>query len=285
MLRIITKDKTEVVVWDYHKYQTLNCDSDGKETYEATYHLLLNKKDAQKFSVNEKVEDAFMGEDWKVKSISYLEKDLYCVELTRKSTKVKDDTQVTPEKDCKLDNACDCDCCSCEKEVKEPVKEDSKSVDSIDSLIKKALSQEDLDKLPKHLICVFSDGNKDTVAFEMENGSMKGVGIAKRHSQDAFNFHTGAELSFNRCVGGDTCICSGKGKGEVVWLHKGDDTPLLSATGKVLMLGDYVVGYKDGGYIPGVIGLKSKGVYYLCNESGAPIELTKFTDFDLVWRP
>ena len=59
----------------------------------------------------------------------------------------------------------------------------------------------------------------------------------------------------------------------------------MSATGKVLMLGDYVVGYKDGGYIPGVIGMKSKGVYYLCNESGAPIELTKFTDFDLVWRP
>lgn len=285
MIRVITKDKTEVKVYNYHKYQTLNCDSDGKETFEATYHLYLNKKDAQKFSVNEKVEVAFLGEDWKVKSISYLEKDLYCVELTHKSTNVKDDTPVTPEKDCKLDNDCDWDCCNCEKEKKAPVEEESKPIDSIDAMLKKVLNQEDLDKLPPHLLCIFSDGNKDTVAFEMEKGTMKGIGIAKRHNKDLFDFHTGAELAFNRCVGADGCTCDGcQCEDGVIWLHEDDDTPLMSTTGKPLMVGDYVVGHKQGGYVPGVI-VYSHCKYYLCNENCTSIELEKFTDFDLVWRP
>lgn len=279
MIRVITKDKKEVKVYNYHKYQTLNCDGDGKETFEATYHLYLNKEDAKKFSVNEKVEVAFMGEDWKVKSISHLEKDLYCVELTHKDTNVKNDTPVTPATDCKLDNDCDCDCCNCEKESTDDAPE------SIDAMLKKVLNQEDLDKLPKHLLCIFSDGNKDTVAFEMEKGTMKGIGISKRHNKDLFDFHTGAELAFNRCVGADGCTCDGcKCEDDAIWLHKDDDTPLMSTTGKHLMVGDYVIGHKEGGYVPGVI-VYSHCKYYLCNESCTAIELEKFTDFDLVWRP
>ena len=283
MIRVITKDKTEVKVYNYHKYQTLNCDSDGKETFEATYHLYLNKKDAQKFSVNEKVEVAFLGEDWKVKSISYLEKDLYCVELTHKDTTVKDDTPVTPE-DCKLDNDCDRDCCNCEKENKAPVKEEGKSVDSIDSMLKKILSQEDLDKLPKHLVCIFSDGNKDTVAFEMEKGNMKGIGIAKRHKKDKFDFYTGAQLAFNRCVGADSCTCDGcHCEDDVIWLHEDDDEPLMDSCGRPLKFGDFVVGHKDGGYYPGVIG-RSNNQYYLCYQDKVATPIEEFTDFDLVYR-
>jgi hypothetical protein len=188
------------------------------------------------------------------------------------------------EKPCQLDNDCDCDCCNCEKEKKAPVKEDDKPVESIDSMLKKVLSQEDLDKLPKHMVCIFSDGNKDTVAFEMENGNMKGIGIAKRHKKDKFDFYTGAQLAFNRCVGADGCTCDGcHCEDDVIWLHEDDDEPLMDSCGRPLKFGDFVVGHKDGGYYPGVIG-RSNNQYYLCYQDKVATPIEEFTDFDLVYR-
>ena len=86
MIRVITNNKEEVKVNSYYKYQTFGCGRDGKETYEAIYHLYLDKDDAIKFNLNDKVEVAFMGQDWRVKSISHLHLDLYCVELISTKT-------------------------------------------------------------------------------------------------------------------------------------------------------------------------------------------------------
>lgn len=143
-----------------------------------------------------------------------------------------------------------------------------------------------------HCILLFSDNDKITVAAEYNKGEIVKVETATCHKADKFDFYKGANIAFNRLVNGtDGCACDCEEctcdesdcEDDVIWAHEDDDTPLMSTTGKPLMLGDYVVGHKEGGYVPGVIG-HSNGKYYLCNESGPAIEIEKFTDFDLVWR-
>lgn len=268
MIRVITKNKEEVKVNSYYKYQTLGCGRDGKETYEALYHLYLDKNDALKFHLNDKVEVAFMGQDWKVKSVSHLNWDLCCVELIKTKTSEKEDEEVSQKSDCKLDNDCDCSCCNCDDPIKNTVND--------------LLNQDYSENLPKNCILVFSDGKKDTIALETKDGCLESMSVSSCHPDDTFDFHTGAKIAFNRLVKDTDCTCEEK-DGEAVWINKDDDTPLLSSTGKVLYLGDFVIGHKGSSYTAGVI-VKFEGRHYLCSESGPAIELNKFTDFDLVWR-
>lgn len=282
MIRVITKNQ-EVKVYNYHKYQVLDCDNDGTELWEANYHLYLDKEDASKFSVNEKVEVAFMGKDWNVRSISHLEDNLYCVDLSSKRTNVKEDAPTVPEKNCKLDNDCDCDCCTCEKELKKESDEKT-HIDPLDAVVKGVFSAEDLAKLPKHLICIFSDGNKDTIAFEMKDGTIKGVGTSKRHPKDKFDFQTGADLAYSRLPNKELGVTHTVCGGSIVVYFEDAEEPLFYSDGSAAHVGDYVVLHQGIDTSAGVIQKRDDGTYVVANVEG-DTTINSSSDVTLVWRP
>ena len=267
------KVKGKLVDVDNYSSSSSYVQNSGDEKFNIDYHLYLKKKEAQLFCVGETViipsiEKGLPEIELTVKSIHRLSDGTFCIELNHKQENVK------------------------KEEVKKPEIKKEDEVDSIQTMVERVLSQEDLHKLPKHFIGIFSDGNKDTVAFELKNGRMEGIGVANRHNTDEFDFHTGADLAYARLTGAippshnDCCDCNCDGgcdQEDHIWLHEEDDMPVLDTKGRALKLGDFVIGYKEGAYVPGVIG-HSNNKFYLCNEQGPAIELEQFTDFDLVWR-
>lgn len=293
MLRIKVKGKV-IDVNNYASFANYLQGNEGERLY-INYQLNLEKKYAKLFFAGEEVTIPSVSGlpelTLRVKSVTRRDDGNFCVELqhSQQNGKLTKTVEEDKKTDCTKEHECKHTCEDCKKDT---IK-DEKSIDSIQSMVDKVISQEELDKLPKHFIGIFSDGNKDTLAFELKDGKMQGIGIAKRHYKDGFDFYTGADLAYARLTGackpsrdtGECCNCNGGcDQEDHIWLHDDDDTPLLDTTGRALKLGDYVVGYtKNGAYIPGVIG-HSNGDFYLCNEQGPAIELEKFTDFDLVWR-
>ena len=284
MLKIKVKGKV-VDVNNYASFANYLQGNEGERLY-INYQLNLEKKDAKLFFAGEEVSIPSVGGlpelTLTVKSVTRLSDGNFCVELQHSQTNEKPAKQISEDKksNCEEEHECKHTCCDRKKDV---IK-DEKSVDSIQSMVENVLSQEDLNRLPKHFIGIFSDGKKDTVAFELKEGKMKGIGVSHCHDIDTFDFSVGADLAYARLTG---CDCGGNCDGcdqeDNIWLHDDDDTPVLDTTGQPIKLGDYVVGYKKGQYVPGVIG-HSNGKFYLCNEQGPAMELREFTDFDLVWR-
>ena len=326
MIRVITKNKEEVKVYNYHKYQVFDS-SNTEESFKATYHLYLNKKDAHKFFVNDVVEVAFMGNGWVVRSVSHLDGDTFCVELTQEYESTKKEELETKDETTKLESktleskipesktscsGCDydgyCDCCSCEfgdedcdtkgaedKGCKvadtcegdcskcNTLPDDDEWDDSKDGMLKciSALVN-NLDggkakeKLPKHLICIFSDGVKDTVAFEVKDGDVKDLSIAKLHKKDKFDFHTGAKITLKRLTG------SGEDK-EVVVLPGSEEPVFDPLTGKAIRVGDYVKASYGLNDVYGVVE-KEDNNYFIVNHHDFKL-LDEGADVVLIWRP
>lgn len=282
MIRVINKrTKEEVKVYSYHKYQSLH--SEGYDSsYESCYHLYLNAEDAKKFSVKDEVEVAWISGSFTVKSISHLDDNSFCVELIYREeikSKKEEEELVSPAKDCKLDNDCDCDCCNCDKETKK----EGGIVDGLNDLLNGLEGGNAKKNLPKHLICVFSDGDKDTIAFELKDGEAINVSTAKCHKKDKFDFHTGAKYAMARLTKDVSTVCDADEDDKGVWVE-GDDVPTMDAYSPVVIkVGDFVR-YTDGLNDTYGAVVKQDGKYYVANRYTSK-EIKVGSDITLVWRP
>lgn len=79
--------------------------------------------------------------------------------------------------------------------------------------------------------------------------------VAKCSPEDEFNFHTGAELAFNRLYGKSLHLQYLATK--KMWGKIGEETPFVDVAGEKLYVGDVVEIYRDG---------KSNGMQFVCHK-------------------
>lgn len=316
MIRVITKNKEELKIYNYHKYQVFDS-SNTEESFKATYHLYLNKKDALKFFVNDVVEVAFMGNGWVVRSVSHLDGDTFCVELTQEYESTKKEELETKDETTKLESktleskipesktSCS-DCDETKEEAKKYITGEKEHYFEEDSKKEAPAEKEHKLDLPNsHCIVIFADDEQYTVAAEYDDGEVIRVETAKCHKDDKFDFLKGAKLAFNRlvdgvddinehcdCKCGCECECDSADEFEQETIeHCGEPTDFKDFYGNTVKVGDVVTLHIDNATYTGILAKNDDGDehsvdYKLVTKEGSWIAGLDGTEqLDIIWRP
>lgn len=229
----------------------------GKETVKYSFDVVVDK-DVSGLKCGDVVlvKDHNFSECLSVKNIDYGKKLLKLSYYAKSKNK--------EERDCKLDNDCDTDCCNCkcgsEKKEHDAGVNVFKSDDLVDIIKELGGSK------PKHVFLAVSDGKKVTEVLEFKDGDLEAYTMSKCHDEDKFDFRQGVQVALDRLCGKE--IKNPRVKTDFKYI----------TTNKHVYTGDQITVITNKGVYTGKLSQYSDDVFDIMGEDGRAIGQIAYED-------